>query len=131
MSFFYIHPDDRRWLKRWFRNNLVCFAVIVLFLLTLRLSTAVRPEPVVTDEPVAAAHEVVVPEGWRRTNRGWEHTSRWQLAEPSDATRYASVALVQPIWATTTMETVRNTSPLVIAVMQITAIALIVRTSRK
>ncbi len=124
MSLFYLHPDDRRWLKRWFRNNLVCFAAIVGFLLLLRISSAI---PLTTSSDASSA---VAPEGWRRTNRGWEHTSNWHLTR-HDEMQYAGMPGFPPTWATMTMETVRNTSPLVITLAQLAAIGMIVRFSNR
>jgi len=135
MNLFYLHPDDRRWLKRWFRNNLVCFACIIGFLLLLRLASMV-PEAIGSldafgnrvDQDATVA---VSPYGWRRTNEGWQHTSTWMRSSNHDVASSEPRPLpsMQPAWAIITMETVRRTSPLVIASIQITLIAIIIRIS--
>ena len=129
MSLFYLHPDDRRWLKRWFRNNLVCVAAIIGFLLILRFSAMVQDDA--NASSVQGKNQVVIPEGWRRTTQGWEHTTQWHFTQVTDSAPAAALPLAQPKWVMITMETLRRTSPLVIAMAQLAAVAGIIGLSKR
>ncbi|MDF1842238.1 MAG: hypothetical protein P1U77_12440 [Rubripirellula sp.] len=129
MSHFYLHPDDRRWLKRWFRNNLVCVAAIIAFVSILHVSAVVQES--VNANSVREQGEAVIPEGWRRTAKGWVHTSQWHFSQ-AEATSIPKLPRgVQLRWLGDAMETVRRTSPLVIAMMQIASVAIIICLSRR
>lgn len=52
MNFFYIHPDDLRWLGRWLRNNLLCIVAIICFLLMIRLLSS-APASLVAQSEIA------------------------------------------------------------------------------
>lgn len=129
MNYFYLHPDDRRWLKRWFRNNLICLAAIIAFVSILHISAVVQES--VKANSVRGQDEAVIPEGWRRTAKGWVHTSQWHFSQAETTSVPKSPRGVQPSWLRDAMETVRQTSPLVIAMMQITSVAIIVCLSRR
>ncbi|MDG2221872.1 MAG: hypothetical protein P8L85_10850 [Rubripirellula sp.] len=134
MSHFYLHPDDRRWLKRWFRNNLVCVVAIIAFVSLLHFSAVVQDS--VSANAVQRPDRVVTPEGWRRTTRGWEHTSQWHFnradassvsdSPPQVQSRQVQSRWVQSRWVTGKLETLRRISPLVIAMTQIAAVAIII-----
>ena len=129
MSHFYLHPEDRRWLKRWFRNNLICVAAIIVFVSILHISAVVQES--VTANSVRGQDEAVIPEGWRRTAKGWVHTSQWHFSQAETTSVPKSSGGVEPRWFGNAMETVRRTSPLVIAMMQIASVAIIICLSRR
>lgn len=133
MNLFYLHPDDRRWLKRWLKNNLVCFAAIVAFITLLKFASMV-PEVIESRSRAGADTPSSTipadPSGWRRTNDGWQHTSTW-LRQPHRETSEATMMQPKVTWATIVMESLRRTSPLVIATMQIVAIGIILYFARR
>ena len=78
----------------------------------------------------------VPPVGWRRTRDGWQHTAQWPIANvsqatPSIATLIASQESQEPHWLQNAMKRIRDIPPLMIALLQIAAIAAILHISRK
>ncbi|MEM8670839.1 MAG: hypothetical protein AAGG48_25145 [Planctomycetota bacterium] len=128
MSLFYLHPEDRRWLKRWFRNNLVCLGIIVAFLMMLSFASSV-PQ-MINVSAVQSESNAITPEGWRRTNRGWEHTSRWMLPTESQHRFPIADASLEPAWTSLNSNPVPRAVPLAIALAQIGLIVTIFRASR-
>ncbi|TWT81820.1 hypothetical protein CA13_32730 [Planctomycetes bacterium CA13] len=148
-----LHPDDISQLKRWLWINVKCVVVVVvLFLLSgVRGSGSSADEqlrgqvslestlalPVETELRLLNAHQPrpIPPTGWRRTNHGWEHTSTW----PSDivAGEKKSISELiaiqearEPMWLQVTLGKVRGVPPLMIALIQITAIAVLISIGR-
>jgi hypothetical protein len=151
MKFFYMHPDDAQWLRRWLRNNLVCFLAILGFLLIIRfegidpleaMKTArADHSEVATSSQLPAEREFaqltsrspdpIAPQGWRRTEQGWEDVSKWPpLPRP-----LGEIILGQqerePAWIQFSLATVRGIPPLAFAMLQIAAIAVVVNLSRR
>ncbi|MGB7324853.1 MAG: hypothetical protein WBD31_08265 [Rubripirellula sp.] len=149
MKLFYVHPDDARWLARWLRGNL-CGCVVVAGLLSLIGSdapiqadrtfiqsvsaTAPADVPPADVPPVDVAPGVVshLPEGWRRTDNGWEHTSTWTPVTRHLSEWIESQQAREPLWAQRLLASLRDTPPLIYAMCQITAItAVVVLTQRR
>ena len=145
MKFFYVHPNDARWLRRWLANNIVCVLAIVCFLVTIRLATSVPPAtikrasadrsavmqgdlPPETDRvlPNSRERNPVAPEGWRRTDQGWEHVSTWPPIPRPLFEIIQSQQDREPAWIQLLLAKLRNVPPLIFALIQVTAIAVIV-----
>lgn len=125
MSFFHVHPDDVRWLRRWLRGNLICMLVCGCLLMMLRMETSVRPSSIRVAADVTATHPAIIPQGWRRTQDGWEHTTTWRTRIwPRAVDLDESPA--QPWWIQGTLAMLRAVPPLVFAIVQIALIAIIV-----
>lgn len=158
MKFFKLHPDDARWLCRWVRSNLVCVLAILCFLIAIRNETPVpfaTMSQVQADQAVAVHSErppedvwtalppetelvllgsrrpnPVAPEGWRRTDQGWEHVSTWRPI-PRPLGEIIETQLDQePAWVRFILDRLRSVPPLMFALIQITAIAAIVNVAR-
>lgn len=78
--------------------------------------------------------DAIIPRGMRRTKNGWEDASLWHL---STGFRHRSIdswmedqRQREPNWLRRIFEEIRTTPPLMIAVIQVTAIAAIVHVSR-
>ena len=72
----------------------------------------------------------VAPQGWRRTDLGWEHVSTWRpVARPLGEIVLAQEAR-EPAWVKGTLAEVRQMPPLAFAFLQIAAIAGIFAVSR-
>ncbi len=149
MKYFHVHQDDLAWLGRWLRSNLA-FATAGM---TLMIAMQYQP-----NMPTAPAHEAisetsfdsseqlpaetelvlltsrpqnpVAPEGWRRTRDGWEHVSTWDTVGQSINQLIAAQQEREPAWLRVAFAKIRRIPPLMIAMMQITAIAVIVNVSR-
>ncbi|WP_146533616.1 hypothetical protein [Rubripirellula reticaptiva] len=139
MKLFYVHPDDARWLARWLRGNL-CGCLIVAGLLCLIGSDTPNQadrsfiKSVVAMAPAEESPRVVshVPEGWRRTVNGWEHTSTWGPVTRQLSEWIESQQAREPLWAQRLLASLRDTPPLIFAMCQITAItAVVVFTQRQ
>jgi hypothetical protein len=158
MKLFKLHPDDARWLCRWMRSNLVCVLAILCFLAAIRnespvpfatmrqvqadqsltlqsadlspdVGTAMPPETelVLLD---SRRPNPVAPEGWRRTDQGWEHVSTWRpMPRPLDEIIETQVDQ-EPAWVRFILDRLRSVPPLMFALIQITAIAAIVNVAR-
>ncbi|TWU41592.1 hypothetical protein Q31b_30430 [Novipirellula aureliae] len=77
----------------------------------------------------------VPPSGWRRTNRGWEHTSNWTMPNHFGANRSISELIAtqqasEPKWLQLVLSTVRRIPPLMIAAIQVTAVAILMLSHR-
>jgi len=79
----------------------------------------------------SADDKAVIPEGWRRTKFGWEHTSTWGIAkrEPTPSIDHwiTRTSNRVPSWSRGTLSGIRDLSPITLALCQILAIACIVR----
>ncbi len=155
MSNFGFNKNDVRLLKHCLWVNAKCVAMIVAFVIVLRLTHetpahSIASIPVaqmsVAQIPVTATSSVVStstltsaegrplnpipPTGWRRTNRGWEHTSSWPQTSGLGQTHSISELIAmqesrEPRWLNTVLGRVGGIPPLMIAVLQITMIAVI------
>ncbi len=81
-----------------------------------------------TEAKAAVPSTAVIPEGWRRTKYGWEHTSTWTslFANASINELIAIQRHREPAWIRYGFAKLRAIPPLMVAVLQITAIAVIV-----
>ncbi|MCO8122771.1 hypothetical protein NHH03_13570 [Stieleria sp. TO1_6] len=82
-----------------------------------------------------AESKAPLPTGLRRTKNGWEDTTLWYVS-PDVETRSINSWMDQqrqrePSWVRLFFDKLRRTPPLMIAVIQISAIAAIVRISRQ
>ena len=78
--------------------------------------------------------DAAIPSGMRRTSKGWEDTADWMIS-PDYQSRSISEWIrrqreSEPGWIRKIIFEIRTTPPLMIAVIQITAIAAIVHISR-
>ncbi len=64
----------------------------------------------------------VPPEGWRRTNRGWEHVSSWTSPTESIASLMETQAAREPAFARGLLAQVSKLSPVTFAMCQVVAI---------
>ena len=69
--------------------------------------------------------QATVPHGWRRTNQGWEHTSTWTLSNLTINQWIATQHDREPAWIRAGFSTLRSIPPLMVATLQIAAIAVI------
>lgn len=144
MKFFYINSNDARWFRHWLRNNLLAFVAITGFLLVLPVmpkATMVGADNVVVGEntngetpnqPSSAAQHspvAVLPEGWRRTNRGWEHVSTWRPARPLMVAE--STYSGESTWIQITLDKIHDVPPLIFALGQLTLVAVIVNVGHR
>jgi hypothetical protein len=156
MTFFHVHPDEVVWLRRWLRGNLICCLAIVCFALAIRFDPSVSPEPMKLaraslargynaliasppDDRLPPESELILltsrpanpiaPQGWRRTDQGWEHVSTWSLPRPLGEIIEGQRDR-EPAWLQLTLARLRDVPPLVFGMLQIAAIALIVRFTR-
>jgi hypothetical protein len=131
MTLININPQDRRWIARWLRSNLVCVFVAGCLLLVLRVESTVpviRMKQANADSVVRSEEGISVPpQGWRRTANGWEHVSGWQqLASRPLGELVLNQRRREPVWIQTALRTLRQLPPLTFALLQLTAIAAIV-----
>lgn len=85
------------------------------------------PDDAASLENAAVQQSAVIPTGWRRTNAGWEHASTWSLGSSNINDLIAAQRRREPAWIRFFFLKLRSIPPLVVAVMQITAIAVIMR----
>lgn len=116
-----IHPDDAAWMLRWLRGNVI--GVVVCF--GLMNVVADDPRTLEARDSIAAANPLD-PEGWRRTANGWEHVSTWPPPPRPLGDWIASQQAREPKWVQRTLAELRETPPLIFAMIQITAIAAVV-----
>jgi len=131
-----LDPDDRRWLFRWLRGNLVCVVLLLGLLLVLQIDTAVRMMPVshadpslstsfgTTDDHRATTGETAVgisvqPEGWRRTVNGWEHVSNWHASAVPLEQVISGQRDREPYWVRALLAWLRSLSPVTYAAIQL------------
>jgi hypothetical protein len=84
----------------------------------------------------SADSKAVVPQGWRRTKFGWEHTSTWNLAAaeaapPSLQEWIDRTSRRNPHWTNNLLSKIRSLSPITIALAQIALIGLILGASSR
>lgn len=74
----------------------------------------------------------VLPLGWRRTAQGWQHVSTWTKPLeplPSLHERILAQRAAEPSWVRRLMSVIRSIPPIGIAILQLAAIGLVVRTA--
>lgn len=86
-------------------------------------SADVSPDSPITSVPTYIA--AAVPNGWRLTRDGWEHTSTWNPGGPSINRLIEDQRNREPAWIRFGFLKLRSIPPLMVAVLQITAIAVI------
>lgn len=83
---------------------------------------------------VAGESSAAMPTGMRRTKNGWEDSTYWSLGptyQPSSVNAWVDVQRSrEPVWVRRLLDRVRDTPPLMIAVIQIAAIAAIFQISQ-
>ncbi len=67
----------------------------------------------------------VPPQGWRRTDRGWEHVSTWRKIGRPLAEIVMDQQKREPGWVNSGLASIRELPPLAFAMLQITAISAI------
>jgi hypothetical protein len=147
MKLLHVHPSDRAWLRRWLRSNVSFFVVATTLLIAVQYQPEMPLGPRVSASdgdlhrgdsrfaatepgpPAQGQPNSVAPQGWRRTSDGWEHVSTWPsiksinqlIAEQHD---------LEPEWIRVVFGKLRRISPLMVALLQITAIATIVNVAK-
>ena len=95
-----------------------------LILLVFVVALDAKPKPRVEVQRV-------IPEGWRRTVHGWEHTSNWLRPIPADLNELIEKQREQePIWMQASIQSIRQISPVRMAGIQLALIALIFSLNR-
>ncbi|MFK8114110.1 MAG: hypothetical protein AB8B91_18050 [Rubripirellula sp.] len=140
MKYFYVSPQDARWLRRWLLNNLVGVVAIVGVIMVIRVESSVPdvgPHQVISVNQVVGSDSsllhkptAVAPEGWRRTSSGWQHVSTWRKSSPPIAVVDQQES-IEPTWIDQTLQRIQGVPPLMFALIQITAIAAIVNIAGK
>jgi hypothetical protein len=155
-----VHPDEWKWLKGWLRSNLTVASLIYSFLIfaqvtpdlpvvsgqaatadvvqrdhlaaTIPRPAAESPLPPETDLVLLTSRRPnpVAPEGWRRTVNGWEDASTWTTLGPSISQRIIAQQSREPEWVRNLFVTILGISPLMIALLQLTAVAAIVHVAQ-
>ncbi len=137
MEIFSIALEDRRRLSQWVRYHVAAWIVIAT-LLTLG-SLAPTTGQSHTDQwhtghttpMVIASSDAHLPEGWRRTTTGWQHTSNWLSSGKSINTLIQEQRSREPQWIQRSLQVIRHTSPLTIAMLQLIAITTVVVATTK
>jgi hypothetical protein len=146
MKLFPLADADRDFLMRSLRCHLVLWLVAGSVLVAGTLQTSASRESgwgsigEEVEQSQSAVRTVMVipstdahlPEGWRRTSEGWEHTSNWLSIDKSIDTWIAEQESREPAWMQRMLAGIRNTPPLAFAMFQLTMItAVVVITTRK
>ena len=74
---------------------------------------------------VDSSARAALPSGWRLTKHGWEHTSTWTLSNASINQLIAAQRDREPAWIRFGFSKLRSIPPLMVALLQITAVAVI------
>ncbi len=149
MNFLQLSPNDSAWMKRWLRSNLSFFLVIVVLLIALRYEPEVTGSSVdagyanPTIEPLTTATTfpptdgaadqgpvAVAPTGWRLTRNGWENVASWTKTTRTIDEMIADQTEQEPAILRVAFERIRGVSPLMIALLQISAVAMIINVAR-
>lgn len=146
MKLLHIHPRDRTWLRRWLRSNVSFFVVATTLLIAVRYQPEMplgphvsasgdlhpRNSQLAATDPGLPPHgqpNAVAPQGWRRTCDGWEHVSSWPSIKSINQLISEQHDL-EPEWIRIVFAKLRGISPLMVALLQITAIATIVNVAK-
>jgi hypothetical protein len=113
-----------------------CLAVVVLVSCLASIGCApARFENEFVSPNVLPASPAAIPRGFRRTKHGWEDASLWGL--PGEVQRRSLESWVdrqrqrEPGWVRRGIDEIRETPPWMVAVLEISAIAAIVRLTRR
>ena len=138
MSLPTIDTDNKRWFAARLHAHLRCVLCVGL------LCAVIRAEPPGSLDSKAKGHldgptaeitigkdgtKSVMPAGWRRTRNGWEHVSTWP--SPGRYPEFTINELLQrqrerePKWIRMVMARISRVPPLMVALIQLTAIAAI------
>ena len=142
MKLLHVHPSDRAWLRRWLRSNFSFFVVATTLLIAVRYQPEMPAGPRASasngdlqlgaSDPGQPRHgqpNAVAPDGWRRTSDGWEHVSNWPSIKSINQL-IAEQHEMEPEWIRSVFGKLRGISPLMVALLQITAIATIVNVAK-
>lgn len=131
-----LHPADSQKMLLRLRVHVRCMFVAGVLGAVIHIGTHVPMSPAASNETIAVVTispsgvKSVMPAGWRRTKNGWEHVSTWtNLGLPTTSSINELISQQQarePQWIRVAMARLSRVPPLMIAVMQITAIAAIV-----
>ena len=129
----HIGSEERRWLAARLRVHTGCVLGIAALCGVIRAEPSQRivPESPVIETVYDGEREIktVMPSGWRRTKDGWEHVSTWTHLLPQTSTSINELIADQhdrePRWLRQAMKRVGQIPPLMIAVIQVAAIAAI------
>ncbi len=143
MKRFQLTAEDAKWLRRWLRSNLTVTGIIATLLLVaaaqpnFRVATndsatadEVAPAVEVLDDEAMARLVAVAPQGWRKTADGWEHVSTWNMPTKSLNDWIEEQEAAEPKWIRGTFDHIRQVSPIIIGMLQLTMIALVVNATR-
>lgn len=124
-------PAESQFVSRWVRGNAIVVLIVAAILVANRFdfehaSDEVMPMANVDPITVTMKH---LPSGWRRTANGWENSSDWFRPEYEINDWITRGLHHEPVWARRAFESIRDTSPLLIASYQIFAIAVLCRVS--
>ena len=137
----HIHPDDRSRLLRWATQQATLCSLV--FLVAILLGTFSRPPGYALQDkqdtgiksPAMVEHQDAhLPQGWRRTTNGWEHTSQWSSAprvretvETKSLDRWVKNQVDrEPRWIQVVLDAIRRLPPLTFAILQIAAVTVAV-----
>ncbi len=132
MELFTITPADRHFLARSLRCHVVVWLVVGVFFTIGSLVPSQEPYAASLDGKTQVSIGVIaqidahVPVGWRRTADGWEHTSNWLSRDKSIDTWIEEQKSREPAWIQRTLEIIRNTPPLMFAILQLSMITVVV-----
>ncbi len=144
-----LHPNDSKWLRGWLLSNLRFSIAALLLLIAVGhlpeipitpghaaiFETAIDPSTELPPETElvllkARRPHPVAPQGWRRTSAGWEHVSTWTSLRKSINQLIATQQNREPAWIRFTFAKIRSVPPLMVALLQVTAITVIVNVAR-
>ena len=131
-----IQPNDKQWMAARVRTHVRCMLGMGVLCAVIHAGAPVPLVPAGSNDPIEIVTvsptgvKSVMPTGWRRTKNGWEHVSTWtNLGLPSAASINELIGQQQarePRWIRMAMARISRVPPLMIALIQIAAIAAIV-----
>ena len=91
------------------------------------------PPPQAMEPSSALASNAVIPQGWRLTPYGWEDASAWAqpIVQPDINALIDQQRSLQPAWIRFSFERISGVPPLMIALLQIIAVAIIINLSNR
>ncbi|WP_145419463.1 hypothetical protein [Planctomycetes bacterium K23_9] len=115
----------------------IATALLLLVVATAGCDTRQHLANSQTSRVMASPHSAaVVPDGWRKTKFGWEHSSQWGLQAADQPSKSINqwiheTALRNPPWSRQLLSRIRGLSPISIALFQVLAIGVILKISTK
>jgi len=150
------HKNEIRWLRRWLKGQIAFGAMVLMFVVLVRaqspqfgdsvsdlevqgsieagsdrvkigeaISKELPPETELIYLHRSPANPVA-PTGWRRTQHGWEDVSTWPTKAPSLPEIVMRQELQESAWIRDSLQTLRRVPPLVFAMLQLAAVAVII-----